>query len=65
MEHPAHNITRRANALNVSISQLCEMSGVSRNWFEKLKGHIPRSISVYMKVNEQLRILEQKQPKNN
>jgi hypothetical protein len=62
MENPAYSIARRANAQNVSISQLCEMAGVSRSWFELFKRRTPKSIEAYLKVDEQLSRLEQKQP---
>jgi hypothetical protein len=60
MENLAAKIQQRANAVNVSISMLCEKAGVSRKWFEKLKRRIPKSIEMYNRIDEQLRLLENK-----
>ena len=57
----AHNIVRRANAQNVSISKLCRLAGVSRRWFEYFKKRTPRAVEAYVKIEQVLTALEQKQ----
>lgn len=55
----AQQITRRANALGVSIASLCRKAGVSRRWFEFLKQRTPKAVEAYIKINQQLTALEQ------
>lgn len=59
MENLANEIQKRANDLDVSISELCKRSGVSRGWFEKLKHRTPVSIEIYLKIEQQLVLMEQ------
>ena len=42
----ANSIRQRANAANVSISQLCREAGVSRQWYEDLKRRTPQPLSL-------------------
>lgn len=56
----AQQITRRANALGISIASLCRKAGVSRRWFEFLKQRTPKAIEAYIKIDQQLTALEQK-----
>jgi hypothetical protein len=58
MEDIASDIVRRANAQNISIAKLCRMSGISRRWFEFFKQRTPKSVNAYLKIDEQLKILE-------
>lgn len=55
----AQQITRRANALGISIASLCRKAGVSRRWFEFLKQRTPKAVEAYIKINQQLTALEQ------
>lgn len=55
----ANDIRRRANAANVSISQLCREAGVSRQWYEDLKRRTPLSVDLYIKIDEKLKKYEQ------
>ncbi|MDR1054922.1 MAG: hypothetical protein LBL90_03680 [Prevotellaceae bacterium] len=61
MEDIASDIVRRANAQNISIAKLCRMAGISRRWFEFFKQRVPKSVNAYLKIDEQLKNLEQKQ----
>jgi hypothetical protein len=58
MEDLATKIQQRANDLNISVSTVCDMAGVSRDWFEKFKKRVPKSMQTYNKIDEKLRILE-------
>lgn len=58
MNNAASNIVRRANALNISISELCRQGGVSRRWFEDFKKRTPKAVEAYLKIEEQLTSLE-------
>jgi hypothetical protein len=60
MENIASDIVRRANTQNISIAKLCKDAGISRRWFEFFKHRIPKSVEAYLKIDEQLKILEQK-----
>ncbi|MDR3133249.1 MAG: hypothetical protein LBU42_04415 [Prevotellaceae bacterium] len=64
MEDIANDIVRRANAQNISIAELCRMAGISRRWFEFFKHRIPKAVDTYLKIDEQLKILEQKKVNN-
>lgn len=55
----ATNIRRRANAANLSISQLCREAGVSRRWFEDLKRRTPQPVDLYMRIDRKLKEYEQ------
>lgn len=55
----AQQITRRANALGISIASLCRKAGVSRRWFEFLKQRTPKAVEAYIKIDQQLTALEQ------
>lgn len=57
----AQQITRRANALGISIASLCRQAGVSRRWFEFLKKRTPKAVEAYIKIEQQLTALEQEQ----
>lgn len=57
----ATDIRRRANAANLSISQLCREAGVSRRWFEDLKRRTPQPLNLYMRVDRKLKEYEQPQ----
>lgn len=57
----ATDIRRRANAANISISQLCREAGVSRRWFEDLKRRTPQPLNLYMRVDRKLKEYEQPQ----
>jgi RNA binding exosome subunit len=65
MEHLASEIQRRANKQNISMSELCRLAGISRRWFECFKKRIPKSVDVYLKMDKQLKILEQKNNETN
>ncbi len=54
----ANIIRQRANAANVSISQLCREAGVSRQWYEDLKRRIPQSVDLYLKIDDKLKEYE-------
>lgn len=54
----ANSIRQRANAANVSISQLCRETGVSRQWYEDLKRRIPQPVDLYLKIDEKLKEYE-------
>lgn len=58
-EDLATNIRRRANAANISISQLCREAGVSRRWFEDLKRRTPQPVDLYLKIDYKLKEYEQ------
>lgn len=55
----ATSIKQRANALNISISELCRTAKVSRRWFEYLKKRTPKAVEAYIKIEQQLNSLEQ------
>lgn len=55
----ANDIRRRANAANISISQLCREAGVSRRWYEDLKRRTPQPIDIYLKIDRKLKEYEQ------
>ena len=63
MEENAADVLRRANKLQMSISQLCRQSGVSRSWFERMKFRVPKAVVNYIKVNNvlQRKEMEKKQ----
>lgn len=63
-ENVANDIVRRANAQNISIAKLCRAAGISRRWFEFFKHRTPKSVEAYLKMDEQLKILEQKNKNN-
>ncbi|MDR3133003.1 MAG: hypothetical protein LBU42_03145 [Prevotellaceae bacterium] len=65
MESLASKIQRRANEQHISIAELCRMAGISRRWFECFKKRIPKSVDAYLKIDEQLKILEQKNHETN
>lgn len=54
----ATDIQKRANALNISINQLCREAGVSRRWFEYFKERIPKAVEAYMKIDQTLDRME-------
>lgn len=54
----ARSIVQRANALNISISELCRSADVSRRWFEYFKQRTPKSVEAYMKIEQRLKELE-------
>lgn len=54
----ANRIRRRANKVNISITQLCREAGVSRRWFEFLKARTPQSVELYLKIDEKLKEYE-------
>ena len=54
----ANDIRQRANAANVSISQLCREAGVSRQWYEDLKRRTPQPVDLYLKISEKLKEYE-------
>ena len=54
----ANDIRQRANAANVSISQLCREAGVSRQWYEDLKRRTPQPVDLYLKIVEKLKEYE-------
>lgn len=58
----ANRIQRRANAANISITQLCREAGVSRRWFEDLKRRSPQSVDLYLKIDDKLKEYEQHAP---
>jgi hypothetical protein len=60
MENLASEIQRRANKQSISIAELCRRAGISRRWFECFKKRTPKSVDAYLKIEEQLKILEQK-----
>lgn len=60
MENLASEIQRRANKQKISMSELCRMAGISRRWFECFKKRTPKSVDAYLKIDGQLKILEQK-----
>jgi hypothetical protein len=62
MNERAANIQKRANAVGVSISVLCKMSGVSRTWFENFKVRVPRPVSTLEKIEKRLDELEKITP---
>lgn len=55
----ATHIRRRANAANISITQLCREAGVPRRWFEDLKRRTPVSVDNYLKLDVRLKEHEQ------
>lgn len=57
-EDLANDIRRRANAANISISQLCREAGVSRRWYEDLKRRTPQPVDLYLKIDETLKAHE-------
>lgn len=57
-EDIANDIRRRANAANISISQLCREAGVSRRWYEDLKRRTPHPIDLYLKIDRKLKEYE-------
>lgn len=57
-EDLANSIQKRANAANISITQLCRQAGVSRRWFEDCKKRVPRSVDIYMKIDRALQSYE-------
>ena len=59
-EDLANSIRQRANAANISISQLCREAGISRRWFEDLKRRLPQSVELYLKIDEKLKEYEQR-----
>lgn len=54
----ANDIRRRANAANISISQLCREAGVSRRWYEDLKRRTPQPIDLYLRIDRKLQEYE-------
>ena len=58
----ANSIRQRANAANVSISQLCREAGVSRQWYEDLKRRTPQPVDLYLKIDEKLKEYERGEP---
>lgn len=58
-EDLANDIRRRANAANISISQLCREAGVSRRWYEDLKRRTPQPVDLYLKIDRKLKGYEQ------
>lgn len=58
-EDLANDIRRRANAANISISQLCREAGVSRRWYEDLKRRTPQPVDLYLKIDRKLKEYEQ------
>lgn len=54
-EDLATTIRQRANAANISISQLCREAGVSRQWYEDLKRRTPQPVDLYLKIDEKLK----------
>lgn len=54
----ANDIRRRANAVNISISQLCREAGVSRRWYEDLKRRTPQPVDLYLKIDRKLQEYE-------
>lgn len=50
----AKSIIRRCNALNISVTRLCNDANVSRSWFERLKTHTPRAIVALEKLESEL-----------
>lgn len=58
-ENLATTIRQRANAANISISQLCREAGVSRRWYEDLKRRTPQPVDLYLKIDEKLKEYEQ------
>lgn len=65
MENTASNIVRRANAMGISISELCRKAGVSRRWFEFFKQRTPKAVEAYLKIDETLTLLEKQKNENN
>lgn len=61
----AQQITRRANALGISIASLCRKAGVSRRWFEFLKKRTPKAVEAYIKIEQQLTAMEREKTTDN
>lgn len=61
-DQPAQNILRRANALNISITKLCNDAGVSRRWFEYFKKRTPKAVEAYIKIERVLIDMEEGSP---
>lgn len=57
-EDLANSIRQRANAANISISQLCREAGVSRRWYEDLKRRTPQPVDLYLRIDEKLKEYE-------
>jgi predicted transcriptional regulator len=54
----ARHIQQRCNALGISVTRLCREAGVSRAWFERLKGRIPTPLKYYLRISRRLDELE-------
>lgn len=54
----AQSIVQRANALDISISELCREANVSRRWFEYFKQRTPKAVEAYMKIEQRLNEME-------
>lgn len=54
----AKSIVQRANALGISISELCREANVSRRWFEYFKQRTPKAVEAYMKIEQRLNEME-------
>jgi len=52
MNRVTNSISNRAYQNNISIATVCREAGMSRDWFEKLKKNVPRSLEAYIKINE-------------
>ena len=59
MNDYAAQIQKRANALNISIAELCRRAGCSRAYFELLKKRVPKSVQVVIRIDEILTKLEE------
>ncbi|MCD8173790.1 MAG: helix-turn-helix transcriptional regulator [Alistipes sp.] len=57
-ERIATKIRQRANALNISISRLCEEAGVSEGFFHKLRKREPSTFAALNKIFRKLEELE-------
>ena len=65
MNDLAGDILKRANDLGISMADLCRQAKVSRRWYEYFKKRIPKSVDVYVKVDECLKQMEINKQKPN
>lgn len=61
----ATDIQRRANSVGISIAELCRRAGVTRRWFEYFKKRTPKAVDAYVRVNNELKALEQRETNSN
>ena len=52
MNDVASGLLRQANKKGISMTRLCRAAGTTPMWFEYLKHRVPKSIRIYLRMNE-------------